>query len=163
MSIKNFNDTSWGFFVLLPTYFYSGTLRTFQHICNNHCQHHSCSQNVHRTRDIITPHSTVHFGPPHSRTLYSYNRHTFSAPSLHTAKECKVGAPCGPCTTESHPFHHLIGQAPLMLVCLHALAIHAPYSHGSISVPLLPLPKPWNKCYPDAATPRCVLLMGSWS
>ena len=44
--------------------------------------------------------------------------------------------------TESHPFHHLMGQGPLMLACLHAPAVHAPYSHGSISVPLLPLPNP---------------------
>jgi hypothetical protein len=83
-----------GIFFLLPTYFYSGTLLTFQHICNSYCQHHSCSQNVYRTRGIITPHTTVPFGLPLSRTLHSYNSHTFPAPSLHTAKECKVGALC---------------------------------------------------------------------
>jgi len=41
--------------IFLPTYFYSGTLRPFQHICNRYRQHRSCSQSVHRTRDIITP------------------------------------------------------------------------------------------------------------
>ena len=56
-----------GFF--LPPYFYSGTLRTFQHIYNRYCQHRSWSQIVKRRRDIITP--------PHHRafrsTSLSYN------------------------------------------------------------------------------------------
>jgi len=65
--------------------------------------------------------------------------------------------------TESHPLLHLMGQGPLLLVCLHAPAVHAPYSHGSISVPLLPLPKHCNKSHPDAAAPRRVPLVGSWS
>jgi len=33
-----------GIFFILPTYFYSGTLCTFQPICNSYCQHRSCSQ-----------------------------------------------------------------------------------------------------------------------
>ena len=61
-------------------------------------------------------------------------------PSIHTAKNYKCVALCGPCTTESHSFHHLICQGPLMLVCLHVLEVHAPLSHGSVSLPLLPLP-----------------------
>jgi hypothetical protein len=134
--------------LLLPTYFYSGTLRTFQHICNSYCQHQSCSQNAHSTRDIITPHTTVPFGPLLFRTLHSYNSHILPAPSLHTAQECKFGALCGPCTTESHPIHHLKGQGPLMLACLHALVVHSPYSHGSISVPLLLLPNPVTSVTP---------------
>ena len=52
-----------GIFFLLPTYFYSGTLLTFQHICNSYCQHHSCSQNVYRTRGIITPPHHCAFRP----------------------------------------------------------------------------------------------------
>jgi hypothetical protein len=108
-------------------------LRTFQHICNSYCQHYSCSQNVPRTRDNNTPHTNVPFSPTLSRTLYSYNSHTFPAPSLHTAKSYNAGALCIPCVTESHPVHHLMGQGPLMLVSLHALAVHSPYSRGSIS------------------------------
>ena len=65
--------------------------------------------------------------------------------------------------TESHPFLHLMGQGPLTLICLYAPAVHAPHSHGSISVPLLPLPKHCNKSHPDAAAPRCVPPVGSWS
>jgi hypothetical protein len=84
---EKFTDTIWNF--LLPTYFYSGILRTFQHICNSYCQHHSCSQNVHSTRTLSLPHTTVPFGPPLSCTLYSYNSHTFPASTLHTTKECK--------------------------------------------------------------------------
>jgi hypothetical protein len=114
-------------------------MRTFQHICNSYCQHYSCSQKVHRTREIITPHTNVPFSPTLSHTLYSYNSHTFPAPSLHTAKSYNVSALWVLCITESHPFHHLMGQGPLRHICLHALAVHSPYSRGSISVPLLPL------------------------
>ena len=118
MSIKNPLTPSG---IILTTYFYSGTLRTFQHICNSYCQHYSSSQNVDRTRDIITPHTNVPFGPTLSRTLYSYTTRIHSLLlSLHTAKSYNVGALC--------QFH------PLMLVCLHSLAIHSPYSLGSISV-----------------------------
>jgi hypothetical protein len=147
---------------LLPTYFYSGTLRTFQHICNSYCQHYSCGQNVHRTRDIITP-------PYHCAFRSNTLSHTIlvqlayiPCPSFHTAKSAWLAQFAAHVQTESHPYHHLMGQEPLMLVCLQALAVYTPYSHGSVSVPLLPLPKTCNKCYPDAATPRCVL-MGSWS
>ena len=85
----------------LPTFFFSGI---FQHICNGYCQHRSCSQSVHRTRDIITPHITVPFDPSLSlsRTLFSYTSHTFPCPSLHSAQECKVDTLCGPCATLSH-------------------------------------------------------------
>jgi hypothetical protein len=86
----------------LPTYFYLGTLCTFQHLCNSYCQHRSCSQSVHRTRYIITPHITVPFDLRLSHTLFSTPRTHFPAPSLHTAQECKVGTLCGPCTTLSH-------------------------------------------------------------
>jgi len=81
----------------------------------------------------------VPFSPTLSHTLYSYNSHTFPAPSLHTARSYNVGAISVLCITESHPFHHLMDQGPLMHICLHALAVHSPYSRGSISVPLLPL------------------------
>jgi len=47
-------------------------------------------------RTLSLPHTTVPFGPPLSRTLYSYNSHTFPAPTLHTAKECKVIEPTVP-------------------------------------------------------------------
>ena len=110
MSIKNPLTPSG---IILTTYFYSGTLRTFQHICNSYCQHYSSSQNVHRTRDIITPHTNVPFSSTLSHTLYSYNSHTFPAPSLHTAKSYNVGSLCVLCITLSHPLHHLMGQGPL--------------------------------------------------
>jgi hypothetical protein len=61
MSIK-YTLTSAGIF-WLPTYFYSDTLRTFQHTRSSYCQHHSCSQNVLRTRDIITPPHRCAFRP----------------------------------------------------------------------------------------------------
>ena len=106
-------------------------------------------------------HTTVPFQLPLSHTLYSYTSHTFPCPSLHTAQGWHTLWPMY--STESHPFLHLMGQGPLMLECLHAPAFHAPYPHGSISVPLLPLPKHCNKGHPDAAAPRCVPLVGSWS
>jgi hypothetical protein len=114
-------------------------MHTLQHICNSYCQHYSCSQKVLGTRDIITPHTNVSFSPTLSHTLYSYNSRTFPAPSLHTARSYNVGTLWVLCITESHPFHHLKGQGPLMHICLHALAVHSPYSRGSISVSLLPL------------------------
>jgi hypothetical protein len=119
------------------TYFYSGTLRTFQHIFNSYCQHHSCRQNVHGTRDI-TPHTNV---PSLQHSLVHYTRTTriHSLLPYFTLQSNNVGALCVLCITESHPFHRLMGQGPLMLVCLHALAVHSPHSRGSISVPLLPL------------------------
>ena len=145
-------------------YFYSGTLRTFQHTWNRYCQHHSWSQSVHWTRDIITP--------PHHRAFRSTSlpytipvhlayislpltSHCTRVQGWHTLRPMH--------NTESHPFLHLMGQGTLMLVCLHASAVHAAYSHGSISVPLLPLPKHCNKIHPDAAAPRRVPLVGSWS
>jgi len=72
MSMKN-PVTPAGNFFLITTYFYSGTLRTFQHICNSYCQHHSCRQNVHGTRDIITPHTNV---PSLQHSLVHYTRTT---------------------------------------------------------------------------------------
>ena len=120
----------------IKTYFYSGTLRTFQHICNSYCQHYSCSQNVHRTLSLPTPmcllvqHSFVNC----TRTTRIHSLHPHF-----TLQSYNVGALWVLCITESHPFRHLMGQGPLMLVCLHALAVHSPYSRGSISVPLLPL------------------------
>ena len=76
-------------------------MRTFQHICNSYCQHYSYSQKDRRTRDIITPHTNVSFSPTLCHTLYSYNSHTFPAPSLHTAKSYNVCALWVLCITES--------------------------------------------------------------
>ena len=147
---------------MLPTYFYLGILYTFQHICNSYSQHHPCSQNVHRTRDIISP---PHHCAFRSTTL-SYIRlvqiSCIPRPSRYTAQDCYVGTLCGPCTILVNPFQHLMGEGPIMLVCLHALTDHLSYSYGSNSVQLLPLPKPYNKRYSDAAIPRFVL-MDSWS
>ena len=41
--------------IFFTNIFYVGTLRTLQHIVYSYCEHRSRSQNVHRTRDIITP------------------------------------------------------------------------------------------------------------
>ena len=113
---------------------------------------------------VLLPHTTVPFGPPLSRTVYSYTSHTF--PCLLTSQCTRVQSwhTLRPVyNTESHPFLHLMGQWPLLLLCFHATTFHARHSHGSTSVPLLPLPKQCNKIHPDATAPRCVPLVGSWS
>jgi len=82
-------------------------------------------------------------------------------PSIHTTKNYKCVTLCGPCTTESHTFHQLMCQGPLMLVCHHALrSTHhkrmGRFPFHSYSCQTL------EQCYPDGATPRCVL-MCLWS
>jgi len=131
--------------------------------CNRHC-HRSCRQSVHRTRYIITP--------PHHRafrttflsytilvhlayislsplfTLHKNARLThFAAHVQHWVTP--IPPPNGPGTAYARMSSYRAG--------------HAPYSHGSISVPLIPLPKHCNKNHPDAAASRCVPLVGSWS
>jgi len=92
---------------------------------------------------LSLPHTTVPFNSPLSRTLYSYTSHTFPCPlTLHYTRVQVWHTLLPMNNTESHPPN---GQGQLMLLCLHAPAVHASYSHGSISVPLLPLPKHCKK------------------
>jgi len=111
---------------------------------------------------LLLPHTTVPFDPPISHTLYSYTSHTFPCPITSHCTRVQGWHTLRPMyNTESHPFLHLMVQGTFLLVGLHAPEVHAPHSHRSISVPLLPLPKHCNKSHPDAAAPRCVPLVGS--
>ena len=139
--MKNSNDTSWDFFFFVFCY-----QRTF---IQEHCVHSSTyvaanvsivpAARVFTVQGALSlPHTTVPFDPPLSRTLYSYTSHTFPCPPTSHSTRMQGWHTLRPMyNTESHPFLHLIGQAPLMPVCLHAPAVHAPYSHGSVSAPLL--------------------------
>jgi len=102
------------------------------------------------------PHTTVPFDPPLSRTLYSYTSYTFPYPLTSHCTRLQGWHTLRPIyNTESHQFLPLMGQVSLMLLCLHAPAVHAPYSNGSIAVPLLPWPKNCNKSHRHCRSTVC--------
>jgi len=113
---------------------------------------------------LSLPHITVLSDSPLSRTLYSYNSHTFPCPLISHCTIVQGWHTLQPMfNTEWHPFLHLMARERLCSFAFMPLrSTHHTYM-GRLPFHSYHCQSTVTRGTPDAADPRCVPLVGSWS